>query len=300
VFRGAVIRNHNHLLGNVPGVDGMKTGYIRASGFNIITSVRRGNRHIIAVVFGGRTARARDARVISLIDNNINVASSKRTAPLVAEGWATAPVRGKGKPAVEQAAVVMPAPARDPREPIEAATTARPALGSTAPITPNPVKTFIVHPGTMRTASLEPAQSRKLAPEPAAANRVNVTNIVTVKSEVPPPGARPGILGVLPAKVASASDNVPITVPEPGAKSRSGWIIQIGAFDDEKEAKHHLVAAQSKAKSLLGKADPFTERVNKGEKSLYRARFAGLDKEQAETACKHLKRSDIPCMMLKN
>jgi len=69
---------------------------------------------------------------------------------------------------------------------------------------------------------------------------------------------------------------------------------------DEKEARERLEAAQSKAKNLLGKADPFTERVEKGDKILFRARFAGLEKTQAEAACKHLKRSEIPCMLLKN
>src|SRR5471032_2290847 len=72
-FRGEEMRNHNHLLGNVPGVDGIKTGYIHDSGFNIVTSVQRDNRHLVAVVFGGRTANARDALVRSLIDNNINI-----------------------------------------------------------------------------------------------------------------------------------------------------------------------------------------------------------------------------------
>src|ERR1019366_3610495 len=69
-FRGEEMRNHNHLLGSVPGVDGIKTGYIHESGFNIVTSVQRDNRHLVAVVFGGRTANARDAHVRSLIDNN--------------------------------------------------------------------------------------------------------------------------------------------------------------------------------------------------------------------------------------
>jgi D-alanyl-D-alanine carboxypeptidase len=77
-------------------------------------------------------------------------------------------------------------------------------------------------------------------------------------------------------------------------------MIQVGAFDDENDAKQRLVAAQSKAKGQLGQADPFTERVAMGDKLLYRARFAGLHKYQAETACKHLKRSEIPCMLLKN
>src|SRR6478735_8067204 len=47
-YRGQSIRNHNRLLGNVEGVDGIKTGYTRASGFNLVSSMRRGNRHLIA------------------------------------------------------------------------------------------------------------------------------------------------------------------------------------------------------------------------------------------------------------
>ncbi|MGH6663929.1 MAG: SPOR domain-containing protein, partial [Pseudolabrys sp.] len=103
-------------------------------------------------------------------------------------------------------------------------------------------------------------------------------------------------------KVASASGNVPIAAatPEPAAKVRSGWMIQVGAFPEENEAKQRLTTAQEKAKGQLGKADPFTERTTKGDKALFRARFAGLDRGQAETACKHLKRSDIPCMVVKN
>jgi D-alanyl-D-alanine carboxypeptidase len=51
---------------------------------------------------------------------------------------------------------------------------------------------------------------------------------------------------------------------------------------------------------MLAAADPFTERVQKGDKALYRARFAGFDKAMAEAACKQLKRSDIECMTVKN
>ena len=77
-------------------------------------------------------------------------------------------------------------------------------------------------------------------------------------------------------------------------------MIQIGAYDNESEAKQRLSAAQSAAKSLLRRADPFTEAVAKGDKTLYRARFAGLEKDQAAAVCKHLKRNDIPCMLVKN
>src|SRR4029079_7758241 len=140
----------------------------------------------------------------------------------------------------------------------------------------------------------------------ASARALHVTEVATVKSDtpqLPPPGARPGVLGTLPARVASAGATVPLPAAPPSETAsvrHSGWMIQVGAFDDEKEAKQRLDTAQDKAKHLLGKADPFTEKVSKGAKALSRARFAGLDKDQAEAACKHLKHSDIPCMMLKN
>jgi D-alanyl-D-alanine carboxypeptidase len=292
-FRGKLIRNHNHLLGKVDGVDGIKTGYIHDSGFNIVVSVRRDGRHIIAVVFGGRTARARDARVRDLIDDNIDVAALKRTAPAVVEARDSAKPRAKGGKNIVAAA----APARDREEP---------APGSTDPIRPNPVKTVAMQVGTIRTASLFPLStgSRRLIPVPTTSRAAAMAAAPERKPDPPPPpGAKPGVLGVLPAKLAAASDDAPVATgsAEIAAKVRSGgWMIQVGAFDDESEAKQRLVAAQDKAKHQLGRADPFTERVAKGDKSLYRARFAGLDKDQARTACKRLKSSDIPCMLLKN
>jgi D-alanyl-D-alanine carboxypeptidase len=283
-FRGEEYRNHNHLLGRVAGVDGMKTGYIRDSGFNIIVSMRRGPRHVVAVVFGGPTASARDARVVGLLDDTIQLASVKRTAPPIVEGVAEA----RAKAAKETVASIPTPPPRP-----------EPPTGSTDPIKPNPVKTFAVQASTMHTAALAPplADDRKLV---RVEGPTKVTTVI-VKREAPPPAAaKPG---VLPVKVAAAGDSVPVATvkPEPAAKPRSGgWMIQVGAFPEEQEAKQRLLAAKDKAKTQLGQADPFTERVAKGDKSLYRARFAGLDKEQAETACKHLKRNEIPCMLLKN
>ena len=77
-------------------------------------------------------------------------------------------------------------------------------------------------------------------------------------------------------------------------------MIQIGAFDGEDEAKQHLSAAQTKVHDMLAAADPFTERVQKGDKSLYRARFAGFDKATADATCRQLKHNDFECMTVKN
>ena len=69
------IGNHNRLLGRVEGVDGIKTGYIRASGFNVVTSVRSNGRSLVAVVMGGQSAKARDDHMAALIREHLPKAS---------------------------------------------------------------------------------------------------------------------------------------------------------------------------------------------------------------------------------
>ena len=308
-FNGRTIRGHNRLLGSVDGVDGIKTGYIRASGFNVVTSVNRNNRHLVAVVFGGRTAAARDAVVRGLIGKTYQVASTRRTAPPVGEGTAVAELKLPVKP---------PTPPADPR-PVVVAADDSVEVGSTGPIKPNSVKTVLVRPGKAQLVALSelpPAGRTLMPPSPRP---TTVSTIATVKSDLAPPAtaSAQGILGTLPAReaapahrVASVSAAVPVPAPSPtpapapetvgSAKSRSGWMIQVGAFPEEKAAKERLTAAQSQAKEQLGEAEPFTEKVDKGDRSLFRARFAGLEKPQAEAACRNLKRSEIPCLLMKN
>src|SRR3984957_1098219 len=84
-YHGQSIRNHNHLLGNVEGVDGIKTGYTRSSGFNLVTSMRRGNRHLVGVVLGGRSGVSRDAIMRNLLAENLEKPASKRTVAAITE-----------------------------------------------------------------------------------------------------------------------------------------------------------------------------------------------------------------------
>lgn len=65
---GRTYKNHNELLGSVDGVDGLKTGYTRASGYNLMASAVRGETRVITVMLGGRTSRARNAHVSELIE----------------------------------------------------------------------------------------------------------------------------------------------------------------------------------------------------------------------------------------
>ncbi|MGE0036992.1 MAG: D-alanyl-D-alanine carboxypeptidase family protein [Xanthobacteraceae bacterium] len=84
-YRKKEIGNHNALLGNVEGVDGIKTGYTNASGYNLLCSVKRDGREIVAVVLGGRSGGARDARMRQLIDEYLPSAGTDRTAPVLTE-----------------------------------------------------------------------------------------------------------------------------------------------------------------------------------------------------------------------
>ena len=84
-YKGAEMHNHNALLGQVKGVDGIKTGYTEASGYNLTSSARRDEKHIVAVVLGGTSNGARDARMRQLIEAHILQASTQRTAPIIVE-----------------------------------------------------------------------------------------------------------------------------------------------------------------------------------------------------------------------
>src|SRR5712672_1772336 len=84
-YHGHSIRNHNKLLGDVEGVDGIKTGYTHASGFNLVTSMRRGNRHLVGVVLGGRSGGSRDTIMRGLLAENLEKAATKRTVAAITE-----------------------------------------------------------------------------------------------------------------------------------------------------------------------------------------------------------------------
>ncbi|MDL2401090.1 D-alanyl-D-alanine carboxypeptidase family protein [Rhizobium mayense] len=83
-YRGSRIRGHNNLMYRYEGMDGIKTGYTNASGFNIVSAVRQGNRRVIGVVMGGATARGRDAFMASLLNRYVPKATSAASSRLVA------------------------------------------------------------------------------------------------------------------------------------------------------------------------------------------------------------------------
>ena len=306
-YRGNMMANHNHLLGRVEGMDGIKTGYTRASGFNLLTSVKRGNRRIVSVVLGGTSVASRDRIMARLIEEHLEYASPAKTASVaeaasertevVAE--ATAPrVEAKPTPVVTAYAPppVQPAPiaVEKPRPAVIANATrvpedrtgsippkkqeldgsTRQASGSVTTSAAPPTPT----PGGLRWVSGPAARG----PAPRAAEKAQETRVARAEP------------AQAPVRAEAAR-----TEPHRPTAAHSGLMIQIGATDEMDKANDLLSRARSHSPSLAS-ATPFTEKVQKGSETLYRARFAGLNENQAEAACKTLKKSGFSCFTTKN
>lgn len=310
VYRGHAMRNHNKLLGNVEGVDGIKTGYTRASGFNLVTSVKRGYRHIVAVVLGGRSGASRDARMRELISSHIAEASAKPTATFAQETLSHPPVPTPvAKPEVPKhelpapelaAAESAPATLSLPQQRPSDATAATPGA-SDAPIKPIKVKTLSVklvpakNGASHDSAATPPDPATTKSIRTAALNQpatADMTPAAHSETAVAPVTARGAAIGKHAAKDDAGLPSRPST-------TRGGWAIQVGAYDNEGEAKEKITSAKGKVATMVAKAEAYIERTVKGAKTYYRARFAGFDRDQAQAACKSLKRSEIDCMALK-
>ncbi len=128
-YNGQTIGTHNHMMGRYPGADGIKTGFIAASGFNLVASAKRNGRRLIGVVFGGQSAAARDRHMMALLDagfartpgssgvemasmpdqsgNDDDSADEKTAAPTATVAAASAPAVMK---AMAQSRAAQPAP----------------------------------------------------------------------------------------------------------------------------------------------------------------------------------------------
>jgi D-alanyl-D-alanine carboxypeptidase len=88
-YGGRTYRNHNRLLDSYAGVDGIKTGYLRASGYNLAASVERDGRRLIGIVLGDGTGKARDQRMVGLFDRAFARVSTQQAAAKGGNsGWA--------------------------------------------------------------------------------------------------------------------------------------------------------------------------------------------------------------------
>lgn len=115
-YNGKKYRTHNNLLKNYEGTDGIKTGYIRASGFNLVASAERDGVRLIGVVFGGKTASRRDRHMQTLLNRSweqARAASMVAAVPIPkpqAPGQETVTTAYIARPGIERPNINAPIP----------------------------------------------------------------------------------------------------------------------------------------------------------------------------------------------
>ncbi|MTI44192.1 D-alanyl-D-alanine carboxypeptidase [Roseibium hamelinense] len=268
-YKGRRYGNHNKLLGRVKGVDGIKTGYIRASGFNLVTSVKRDNRHIVAVVMGGRTGASRNAFMTKLIGEHLRKASTgPRTAPLVAKASGIQPTFVAAK--LNDIPLPNAKPGDEP-----AATGAPMVLAMTAP--------------------------------PARGSAGSITSLVTGSVPVPPKAVGSRVATAfevatapVPRSSPERDEDTSVTVATNNTEDQiPGWQVQIAAAETETAAIKMLKKASAATGSALRSKVPHTEPVETNGQTLYRARFVGFEtKTAAWNACKTLKKAKFACFAI--
>ncbi len=158
-YKNRSYRNHNKLLASYQGTDGIKTGYTRASGFNLVASVVRNNRRLIGVVFGGKTGRSRDRHMKEILDKSFKRVGITQVAKL--------PVAPKRNPRRES--VFVSAPPQPKSRPVLTASTDLSLPGQIAAIQPDSSATQPISDWGIQVGAFRKYEPAKMAADQALA-----------------------------------------------------------------------------------------------------------------------------------
>jgi len=264
-YHGVQYAGHNHILDRFNGADGIKTGYIRASGFNLVSSAVRDGRRLVGVVLGGQTPYVRDRQMAAMFTKGFNnqmtgtgtmLATVPQTGGAIALGPTVSTGAAATKAATTPTAAVVPA--------VMAAAAIAPVAAPQAPST----QVSSGKPETMAdavAAAVDPASDPLL------------------------PLLKPGS-GI---QLADASEPDPQAIENIWRSGSAGYGVQVGAYSQYAPAQTAAVKVTRSMPNLFADARIVIDESN----SLYRARVMGLSKTDAEKACAKLKAQRADCMV---
>jgi D-alanyl-D-alanine carboxypeptidase len=324
--------SHVPLLG-VAGVEGLKTGYINNSGYNVMTVSRKDDRHLVVIGFGFNSTKDRNNTVYSLLQKYlpksreggylqtamipqpgmrssglaVQVAQAEEptfVTPMPLPSFRVASMQQDAAPQVAVAAqpvqqpqvavASLEAPRPTPQQrPTDL--TIQPAVQAANMLgAPSAVKP-VDRPVDVIGAWLSETFSLGAPPAPLGQTRPS-------DSPLPPVGVDAGgqpvdlmTSGAIAKKVASND-----TASKPGASNVGGWVVQIGAAPDENGAAQLLDAASSRVTNL---ADfrPYVERFDKNGQTFYRARYVGFGgRDDATRMCSQIKQANLSCLAMQS
>ncbi|MBU6235390.1 MAG: D-alanyl-D-alanine carboxypeptidase [Alphaproteobacteria bacterium] len=286
-YNGVSHHNHNRLLGQYRGLDGIKTGYINASGFNLVASAKQNGRRLVGVVFGGQSWRSRNDHMVKLLD----------------EGFATLATRG---PQLQEAALhgTPPIPVPPPIREDAAYQTADTNADSTddaeddGAYSPNGSQQVASMIGTVQAQNYE--QEEKQAPKLASIEPPLPARKSYREVEEDYPAVSNSSAATQPAKAARTVMQLriprsqlpkglnPAQIIEASNDNDGDWSIQIGAFQSRAMTDQALRTAQARLPNNLQGGRPVIVPQNTNAGLIFRARLQGYSEIQANAACAHL------------
>jgi D-alanyl-D-alanine carboxypeptidase len=276
-FGKARHKNHNGLLFSYAGTEGLKTGYTRDSGFNLLTSCRRQDKYLIAVVLGGRSSRHRNARMRGLLDSSwrkavaFNDLRQQTTEKLVAAA------------ASELSDEMMPE-----RNPAFHSSVSERTL-STAMAAAREAEEGLREekPASEKIAVAALTQAAVAAPASDDEDEAEVEVEAAASEE-----------GDTATDVA-AREEAPVQSPAQQQLTLGPYHVQVGSYLDVAGAKSRLADVAEKASDLLGGHGLLTVPGEVRGKSYFRARFGSFSEDDADSACAKLKRLKIDCLVVR-
>lgn len=319
-YKGRNYPTHNNVLYRFKGANGIKTGYIRASGFNLVSTVERDEHRVVAVVMGGVTAGSRDNHMVDLLGqafarlekqgDNIQYASAPvptikpdvaKAEPVTLQLASADETKPAASPArsMQDIIVVRDAPVAEPKVSVQVDTSkqavAKPTLFSVALSTDPEVKT---------AALVEPAAGKKQAATDSkpSIDRIDITPVNAVIPEYTASASKEAAgtpkPGTLDYQLAMLSGQ---TFPIPTARASNEdrrWGIQVGAFSSAEQAREAVNSAARNARTPLQNAAVAIASEGAAHNAIHRARLGNLTRTEAADACRMLSTARQACFPL--
>jgi D-alanyl-D-alanine carboxypeptidase len=320
-FRNRTYFTHNRMVLRYPGVDGLKTGYIHLSGFNLATSAVRAGRRLFGVVLGGRSPSLRDAQMWAMLDqgfatstpkmqNNSGLMIASASSPgLVPSLRPDEPAQGAvdnagsnstdstddtesgsdGVPAPQLASLSTPvssAPSLTAESPIAASSQEQPQTSQAQ------AASALVASAQMKSITLPAAAAPVLAVLPVVRSSTGSIQVATN-----------GPLPVLKPASASASENIGVAdgIVSLAVNGNRYWGVQVGAYSRYTPARQAAVRARQHLPFGIRESRiAVDETASPGGKMYYRARVIGLAQGEALDACRQLKAKRMSCLVVQS
>lgn len=281
-YRGKTYNNHNRLMRTYRGMDGIKTGYINASGFNLVASARQDGRRIIGVVFGGRTSKTRNAHMKTLMDNGFaKLRKLKQRGPVIAA--IQKPPRKPFQEAPARVATVTTpsrAVASRPQSQVPEDLEEMLGQGDIEPDIARRLETGLlvmaVHTNQDKSLiGIGRFNRTAITPTPPAPTKAVERVRSSQFGRMPLPQRKPGMRGI-------QQNAVQMTVKQ------GDWAVQIGAFESRALTDEVIKRALSQLPEALNHAQGMIAPLRTGNGIVFRGRLASLNEAQARAACRVL------------